>query len=47
MERSTAAVSVGKDLDPKDENTDSYEGGELTVTIWAGERSDARLRVVA
>jgi ArsR family transcriptional regulator len=23
------------------------EGGELTVTIWAGERSDARLRVVA
>jgi ubiquinone/menaquinone biosynthesis C-methylase UbiE len=23
------------------------EGGELTVTIWAGERSDARLRAVA
>jgi ArsR family transcriptional regulator len=23
------------------------EGGELTVTIWAGERSQARLKAVA
>ena len=26
---------------------DRLEGGDLTVTIWLGERSEARLKVVA